>query len=139
MAHSLNQYFVNINTGVPYPYYDQKSYLGDNGDTEDLDDYKVPAGSNYPEIFKKLIEMEHSSTPNYEETNARALCSWMLQIEKQKNEYGRVDKYILEEFKMKLDQYFARKAWSFDNLSELQVLQRQLAKVAVDLYKRNKR
>ena len=133
MTSSINQYLVEINTGVEYPYYNQKTYNDDKKYDGDLDDFKIPAESDYTQIFDKLIKMEQTNTPNYEETNARALCHRMLNLEKQN---ARVDPKELDEFKNRLDQYFAKKVWSFNNLSDLQVLRRQLAKVAVDLYER---
>ena len=52
----------------------------------------------------------------------------------QKN--GEVTYNELFHFKLALDQYFSRKYWSFDNLSDLQKLRMKLAKFAVDLYER---
>jgi hypothetical protein len=138
MAHFLNQYFVNINTGVEYPYYNQKSYNGDIDYNGDLDNFTLPADSDYKQEFMILIELERTNTQNHEETTAEALCYRMLEIDKQVKDLGKVDAWYLQEFKIRLDQYFAKKAWQLDNLSELQVLRRQLAKVAVDLYARNK-
>jgi hypothetical protein len=142
MAHSLNQYFVNINTGVRYPYYNQKSYADDNGNANDLDEYTEPAGSDYATIFHELIEIEYPRR-NFEPTSGM-LCNYMTIIEKEFIETGKVDKNRFLDFEMKLSDYFITKHWSFDieggdvYQKNLVMMQRKLAKVAVDLHKRIK-
>ena len=127
MTSSINQYLVKINTGVPYPYYNTVSYGGDqyNGD---FDNKTREPGKEYTEIFEELIRIE-AGRQSYGEPNALLLCNMMRNIENKK-----VNSYELDNFKSQLDKYFLRKTWSFDNLSDLQILQLRLAKFAVALY-----
>jgi hypothetical protein len=131
MSFSANQYLVKINTGVEYPYYNQKTYHNDIDYPGDLDDFEVPK-KNYMGYFKQLFDMDEGD--NGGNTTARAICQQMLNLEQQ----SFVNAEKLEYFKFSLDKFFAKKAWAFDNLSELTMLQRQLAKVAVDLYERKR-
>jgi hypothetical protein len=132
MTSSINQYLVKINTGVEYPYYNQSSYIGDKYNGK-FDNIKRDPGKEYTEIFAELIKIE-GPRQSAEEPNAKMLCSMMRDIEKT-TEVGSYDfKYKLEHFKSLLDRYFAKKTWSFDNLSDLQILQLRLAKFAVDVY-----
>jgi hypothetical protein len=142
MVHSLNQYFVNINTGVPYPYYNQKSYADDNGNANDLDQYTEPAGSDYAQIFHELIEIEYPRRS--QEPTSGVLCHYMTMIEKDFLKNGKVDNNRFLEFELYLKKYFTTKYWSFDiegsdvYQKNLVMMQRKLAKVAVDLHKRIK-
>ena len=132
MTSSINQYLVKINTGGPnFPYYNQDSY-GDQYNGA-VDNEKPEPGIEYTEIFKKLIELE-KPRQSPEEPNALLLCQMMRKIE-ETTEVGSYNfKYELEHFKSLLDRYFAKKTWSFNNLSDSQKLQMKLAKFAVDVY-----